>query len=222
MKVAYNNITTEGAHIFSDFASVTRLMLADAAELVEVQAGKAKETLRHVERDVQQGKRDSLGRDKEVLEAESSDARVTWEHGMDTVKDTGSMMIGASQTVSGAVEDKAERTASRLQNAFYSVSPSIPVKVPLKLTLDNRSVIELRPILRIVMLSIPSSPSYKNVSSKAWRASRILISLSHPSLPTRRPNSTFLKPWNVSRLSLNASQTFPLTLSFGGSDPPSP
>ncbi|KXN85171.1 hypothetical protein AN958_11593 [Leucoagaricus sp. SymC.cos] len=121
MKVAYHNITTEGAHLFSDFASVTRLMLADAAELVEVQAGKAKETLRHVEQEVQKGKRDSLGRDKEAVQAASSDARIAWEQGMDTVKGTGSMMIGASQTVAGAVEDKTERTTSRLQNAFYSI-----------------------------------------------------------------------------------------------------
>ncbi|KAF5348242.1 hypothetical protein D9756_010501 [Leucocoprinus leucothites] len=121
IKVAYNNITTEGAHIFSDFASITRLMLADAAELVEAQAGKAKETLRHVESEVQDGKRDSLGRDKERVEAERSDTRVSWEHGMDTVKDTGSMLIGASQTVAGAVEDKTEQTTSRLQNAFYSI-----------------------------------------------------------------------------------------------------
>ncbi|KAJ3577024.1 hypothetical protein NP233_g34 [Leucocoprinus birnbaumii] len=121
MKVAYNNIATEGSHIFSDFASVTRLMLADAAELVEAQAGKAKDTLRRVEQEVQEGKRDTLGRDKEMLEAESSDARVTWEHGMDSVKDAGSMVIDSSRTVAGAVEDKAERTTSRLQNAFYSI-----------------------------------------------------------------------------------------------------
>lgn len=122
MKVAYHNITTEGAHIFSDFASVTRLMLADAAELVEVQAGRAKETLRHVEQDVQEGKRDTLGRDKEALEARRGDARVAWEHGVDTVRDTGSMVIGATQAVAGAVEDTTDRTASRLQDAFYSVS----------------------------------------------------------------------------------------------------
>lgn len=121
VKVAYHNMTTEGAHLFGDFASVTRSMLADAAELVETQAGKAKTTLRHVEQDVQEGKRDSLGRDKERLQ-EERDAKVAWEHGVDTVKDAGSMMIGASQTVTGAIEDKSERTTNRLQNAFYSVS----------------------------------------------------------------------------------------------------
>jgi len=121
MKVAYHNVTSEGTHLFSDFTSVTRLMLADAAELVEAQAGKAKETLRHVEQDVQEGKRDSLGRDKERLEAERGDAKATWEHGMDTVKDAGSTVIGATQTVSSAVQDKTERTSNRLQNAFNSI-----------------------------------------------------------------------------------------------------
>ena len=121
LKVAYNNITTEGTHIFSDFASVVRLMLADAAELVEVQAGKAKETLRRVEHDVQEGRRDTLGRDKARIEAEKNDARITWEHGMDTVKGAGSMVIGASQNVAVTVEDTTERTALRLQNALFSV-----------------------------------------------------------------------------------------------------
>ncbi len=104
-------------------------MLADAAEVVEAQAGKAKETLRHVERDVQEGKRDSLGRDKERLETTRGDAKASWEHGMDTVKDAGSTVIGATQTVSGAIEDTTERTTSRLQNAFNSVShsPSMPI-----------------------------------------------------------------------------------------------
>ena len=121
LKVAYNNVTTEGTHIFSDFASVVRLTLADAAELVEVQAGKAKETLRRVEHDVQEGRRDTLGRDKARIEAERNDARVTWEHGMDTVKGAGSMVIGASQNVAVTVEDTTERTALRLQNALFSV-----------------------------------------------------------------------------------------------------
>ncbi|EKM77256.1 hypothetical protein AGABI1DRAFT_62301 [Agaricus bisporus var. burnettii JB137-S8] len=121
VKVAYHNVTTEGAHLFSDFASVMRVMLADAAELVETQAGKAKETLRHVEQDVKVGKRDSWGRDRESLEARREDFKLQWEHGVDTVKDTGSMVIGASKAVAGAVEDTTERTTSRVQNAFYSV-----------------------------------------------------------------------------------------------------
>jgi ribosomal protein L17 len=122
MKVAYRNVTTEGTHLFGDFASIMRVMLADAAELVETHAGKAKETLRHVERDVKEGKRDSLGRNKEALEARREDPKLKWEHGVDTVKDTGSMVIGASRAVAGAVEDTTERTTSRIQNAFYSVS----------------------------------------------------------------------------------------------------
>jgi ribosomal protein L17 len=120
--VAYRNVTTEGTHIFGDFASVLRIMLADAAELVETHAGKAKETLRHVERDVQEGKRDSLGRNKEALQTRTGDAKLQWEHGVDTVKDTGSMVIGASKAVAGAVEDTTERTTSRIHDAFYSVS----------------------------------------------------------------------------------------------------
>lgn len=121
LKVAYNNVTTEGTHIFSDFTSVVRLMLADAAELVEVQAGKAKETLRQIEHDVQEGNRNTLAKDKEQIEAERNDARVNWEHGMDTVKGAGSMLVGVSQNVAGAVEDNVERTVSRLQDALYSV-----------------------------------------------------------------------------------------------------
>lgn len=129
IKVAYHNATTEGTHLFNDFASVTRLVLADAAELLETQASKAKETLRHVEQGVQEGKKDSLGRDKERLEAERGDTKVAWEHGMDTVKDAGSTVIGATQNVRGAIQDQTEQTTHRLQDAFYSVrSPPPPQK----------------------------------------------------------------------------------------------
>ena len=94
--------------------------MADAAELIEEQAGTAKQALRQVEEEVQAGQRDTLGRDKKALE-EEKDPKVAWQHGMDTVKDAGTKVIGVTQTASGEARDKADRTSGRIQDALFKV-----------------------------------------------------------------------------------------------------
>ncbi|KAJ7207906.1 hypothetical protein GGX14DRAFT_634371, partial [Mycena pura] len=118
LSIAWQSLSSESSFILTDFASFTRLVLADAAEAVQDAAGQAKEGLRDVEQDVQDGKRDSLGRDKKRLE-EEKDVRVAFEHGMDTLKDGGSAIIGAGQTAKQKSEDVADRATTRLQNAYY-------------------------------------------------------------------------------------------------------
>ncbi|KAF8128789.1 hypothetical protein K438DRAFT_1888312 [Mycena galopus ATCC 62051] len=55
-------------------------------DVVQSQAGRTKDSLREVEQDIQEGQRDSLGRDKQRL-GEEQDTRVAFEHTMDTLKD---------------------------------------------------------------------------------------------------------------------------------------
>ncbi|KAF9523026.1 hypothetical protein CPB83DRAFT_68008 [Crepidotus variabilis] len=118
--IMWSSYTSEGSALFSDFFSVLRTSLADAAEIVEAQAGAAKESLRNIESEVQEGKRDTLGRDKQRLE-EEKDAKVAWQHGMDTVKDAGTGIIGGVQTTSETIAEKSDQTSSRLQNAYSTV-----------------------------------------------------------------------------------------------------
>jgi hypothetical protein len=59
--------------------------------------GRAKEDLRSVDKEVQQGQHDPLGRDKKCL-AEEQVTKIAWQHGMDT------------------------KASSRLQEAYYKVS----------------------------------------------------------------------------------------------------
>ncbi|KAF7305506.1 hypothetical protein HMN09_00803400 [Mycena chlorophos] len=118
LSIVWQSIASEGGFLFSDFASFMRLTLADAAEALEGQAGRTKEGLREVEQDVQKGRRDDLGRDKKRLE-EEKDVKVAFEHGMDTLKDAGSTVIGAGQTAKAKTEDTADQATTRLQNAYY-------------------------------------------------------------------------------------------------------
>ncbi|KAJ7074701.1 hypothetical protein C8F01DRAFT_1101541 [Mycena amicta] len=118
ISIVWQSISSEGSFLANDFASFARLALADAAEAVEGQAGRAKEGLRDVEQEVQDGKRDNLGRDKQRLE-EEQDMRVAFEHGMDTLKGTGSSLIGTGQAAKQKTEETADRTTTRLQNAYY-------------------------------------------------------------------------------------------------------
>ncbi|KAF9476292.1 hypothetical protein BDN70DRAFT_882609 [Pholiota conissans] len=116
-----SSVTSEGTSLFQDLFSVIRLSLADAAGAIQGQAGSAKESLLHIEEEVKEGKRDSLGRDKKRLE-EEQDAKVSWQHGMDTVKDAGTTVIGAAQSASATVQEKSEKTSSRLQEALYKMT----------------------------------------------------------------------------------------------------
>ncbi|KAJ6617965.1 hypothetical protein B0H10DRAFT_2218135 [Mycena sp. CBHHK59/15] len=116
--VVWRSLTSEGSFLLNDFASFARLALADVAEIVQDQAGRAKDGLREVEEGVQEGARDNLGRDKKRLE-EEQDVRVAFEHGMDTLKGAGSSIIGAGQSAKEKTEDVSDRTTARLQEAYY-------------------------------------------------------------------------------------------------------
>ncbi|KAF8888404.1 hypothetical protein CPB84DRAFT_1786289 [Gymnopilus junonius] len=121
LSIFWHSLTSEGTSLGQEFLSVLRLSIADAAEVIETQAGSTKKSLRHMEEEVQEGKRDSLGRDKKRLE-EEQDPKVAWQHGMDTIKDAGTSVIGTAQDTSSAVQEKTEKTTSRLQEAVYKVS----------------------------------------------------------------------------------------------------
>ncbi|KAJ7749498.1 hypothetical protein B0H16DRAFT_1845635 [Mycena metata] len=118
LSIVWQSVSSEGGFLLNDFASFARLSLADAAEAIQDQAGRAASGLRDVEQGVQDGQRDNLGRDKKRLE-EEKDVRVAFEHGMDTLKDAGSSVIGAGQSAKETTEDLSERTSSRLQAVYY-------------------------------------------------------------------------------------------------------
>ncbi|KAF9011677.1 hypothetical protein BDZ89DRAFT_963742 [Hymenopellis radicata] len=117
VQIIWSSISSESSEVFHDFSSFARLVIADAAEAVEEQAARAKSTLREVEKEVQDGQRDSLGRDKERMQ-EEEDVKVQFEHGMDTIKGAGVSAIGAGQQASAKVEDMSAKTMSKLQSAF--------------------------------------------------------------------------------------------------------
>jgi hypothetical protein len=120
LQVFWNAISREPSSLFDDFFSFARLSLADAAELVEASAGHAKETLRKTDEEVQRGERDTLGRDKERLEQEQ-DPKVAFAHGMDTLKDAGTSVIGTGQEGSAKASEMADRVTSKYQDSFYRV-----------------------------------------------------------------------------------------------------
>jgi hypothetical protein len=110
----------EGSSIIQELLSILRLSLADAAEALEGKAGAAKDTLRSVEKGVQEGERDSLGRSKQRLE-EEKDPKVAWQHGMETVTGAGTTVIGATQAAGASLQETAEKTSSRLEDALNKV-----------------------------------------------------------------------------------------------------
>ncbi len=120
LTIFWSGVSAESSSLFFDFSSFARLALADAAEAVEDQAARAKESLRQVDDEVQQGQRDVLGRDKERLKQEE-DTKVAFQHGMDTVKDAGTSVIGTVQDSSAKAVELSERTSTQLQNSFYRV-----------------------------------------------------------------------------------------------------
>lgn len=121
LSIIWSGLSSESSSLFRDFSSFTRLSLADVAEVIEGQAARAKSSLREVDEEVQSGSRDVLGRDKERLK-EEEDTKVAFEHGMDTLKDTGSSIIGAGQETAAKASELSDRTSSHLQNSFYRVS----------------------------------------------------------------------------------------------------
>jgi hypothetical protein len=133
LSTVWSNVSSEGTSIFDDLLSIIRLSLADAAEIIEGQASSTKESLRTIDAEVHEGARDTLGRDKERLE-EEKDTKVAWQHGMDTVKNAGTSVIDTAQGVAAGAQDKADKTTSRLQEAFYKVCHVVYYFVEIVLT----------------------------------------------------------------------------------------
>jgi len=120
LEIFWNNAATEGFGVLSDFASFTRLSLADTAELVAENSSKTAEKLRSVEGEVQSGERDPVGQTKEELE--NADAREVFEKSMDTAKDYGSVAIGAAQSAGRKSSELTGRSRTRLHIAVSAVN----------------------------------------------------------------------------------------------------
>jgi hypothetical protein len=114
--------SAEGTSLFSDFASFSRSALANTAELVEQQARAAKESLRRVEQEVQDGQRDNLGRKKDEDNSMSGDPQAQFEAGMDTIKSAGSTAIGAGQSAAQTVQESYNSTTNRLQLSMDKIT----------------------------------------------------------------------------------------------------
>lgn len=110
--------STEGG--VGDMASFVRTFLADTAEVVEEHAGSVKSELRQTEAEVQDGKRDPLGRERRE-EDESLDTRQRFERGMDTAKTAGSNIIGGTQAVKGSADQLSGKAAQDLDRVFENV-----------------------------------------------------------------------------------------------------
>lgn len=123
LSILWSTTTSEGSGVFSDFASFMRLALADAADSLGDSAKSTAESLRHVEGEVQEGERDSIGRKRKSPEEaeEDDDVRVKFEKGMDTAKKAGSKAIGAGQTAEGKAEELADKSSSRLREMYRKV-----------------------------------------------------------------------------------------------------
>jgi hypothetical protein len=122
LSILWSSITSESSSLITDFASFTRLSLADAAELVESGAGAAKKSLREIERGVQKGKRMPItGRSKERVMEEEADIKLKWEHSMDTVKGAGDTVIDATRSATATVKEKTDTMKARIYNAFLKV-----------------------------------------------------------------------------------------------------
>ncbi|KAI6108327.1 hypothetical protein F5141DRAFT_1064509 [Pisolithus sp. B1] len=123
IRILWANISGEGTNLLNDFASFSRLALADLAAIVESQAASAEEALREFDTQVAQGERDNLGRRKktqeEVEQEGAEDAKAKFEKTMDTVKESGSKVIGTTQSVQETVKETSERTTNRFREAYF-------------------------------------------------------------------------------------------------------
>ncbi|KAJ7034694.1 hypothetical protein C8F04DRAFT_1100661 [Mycena alexandri] len=118
LDVVWSSLSSDGSFLPKDLSSFALLALSDVAEVVQDQASRTKDGLRDVEQEVQEGQRDSLGRDKERLE-EEKDKRVAFEHRMETLKDAGSRAIGVGQSAKEKTKVMSDRTTEQLQDAYY-------------------------------------------------------------------------------------------------------
>jgi tRNA A37 methylthiotransferase MiaB len=122
LELFWDNAATEGFGVLSDFASFTRLSLADAAEFVAEKSTKAAEKLRNVEGEVQSGERDTIGIKEQTKEQwEKADTREAFEKSMDTMKDSGSAAIGVAQFAGRKTTDLADHSRTRLHAAVSAV-----------------------------------------------------------------------------------------------------
>ncbi len=118
----WETVSHEGRSVFHDFASFMRLALADAADYVGESAQNAAGALRDADKDVQKGERNELGvKRKAEDDPEDGDVRAKFERTMDSTKEVGSKVIGAGQTAVATGQDLADRTSTRLQDAYYKV-----------------------------------------------------------------------------------------------------
>jgi hypothetical protein len=120
LKAFYHSLSYEGSTLFADFLSLIRLSLSDALEVVEGKAGHVKDELRRMESEVQEGKRDLWGRDKERLEQEK-DPKVAWEHGVDSIKVAGTSVIGGAQGAQERLSQEQEKAEGELKGRYYSI-----------------------------------------------------------------------------------------------------
>ncbi len=104
-----------------------RLSLADAADNLSDRARGAAEVLRDVDKQVEEGERSELGIKRKAPD-QPEDVRARFEQGMDTAKEAGSKAIGAGQAAAQATEELAQRSTSRVQDAFYKVCLLSPVR----------------------------------------------------------------------------------------------
>ncbi|KAF9458086.1 hypothetical protein BDZ94DRAFT_1271588 [Collybia nuda] len=122
LSVFWTSLASESSSLLNEFASFTRLSLADAAELIEVSASGAKEGLRDIEKGVEKGERTNItGRSKERVEAEQGDAKVQWEHGIDAMKGAGDHVIDAGRGIGSFAQDKVDRTSGRVHDAYLKI-----------------------------------------------------------------------------------------------------
>ncbi|KAI1786208.1 hypothetical protein LXA43DRAFT_1111273 [Ganoderma leucocontextum] len=120
VSVISENLAHEGRSVFHDFASFMRLSLADAADMVSDKAHGAAGALRDVDKEVQEGERSELGTKRKAHDKpEDTDVRAKFEKGMDTAKEAGSKAIGAGQAAAQTTQELAQRSTSRVQEAFY-------------------------------------------------------------------------------------------------------
>ena len=120
-----------------------RLSLADAAHSLSDRARGAADVLRDVDREVEAGERNELGiKRKAQDQPEDTDVRAKFEKGMDTAKEAGSKAIGAGQSTAQATQELAQRSSSRIQDAFYQVG--VPRILSERTPLTSSDIVDLR------------------------------------------------------------------------------
>ncbi|EJD47853.1 hypothetical protein AURDEDRAFT_151311 [Auricularia subglabra TFB-10046 SS5] len=105
-----------------EWASLARLTVADVAEVIEGQAGAAKEHLRGTEQDVQDGTRDAMGRSVGEKPTAGDGARAKFEKRMEAVKNVGGQAIGARQDIKDESRRVADNASQRFDDAAYNIA----------------------------------------------------------------------------------------------------